>query len=87
MAENPDVPVERIVIQNCTLTNNIGAGVGIYGDISKVVLKANEADSNSGIGFDVSSNPKPVLVTTNIAYDNDGGNYSGVNPTVIIEGD
>lgn len=62
------VPLDNVLIQNNTLTNNLGAGVGIYGEINKVVIKANEADNNTGIGFDVSQVPNPVLTTMNIAY-------------------
>ncbi len=80
--------ISDIIIQDCTSAHNKGAGFGVFGDaIPRVVIKASEADNNTGVGFDVSQNPQPVFVTANIAYDNTGGNYAGVSPSVIIKGD
>lgn len=80
------VPLDNVLIQNNTLTYNHGAGVGVYGDINNVVIKANEADNNTEIGFDISQVPNPVLVAKNIAYANAGGNYNGVPVNNIVDG-
>ena len=79
--------MDKVLIQDNTLTYNEGVGVGVYGDVQKVVIKNNEADNNTGVGFDVESVPGPVLVAKNIAYDNEAGNYAGVDAAVIITAD
>lgn len=78
--------VSNVVAQQCTSNQNQGAGFNIVGNIPGVVLKESEADLNSAAGFDVSTNSNPVLVTGNIAYNNETGNYHGVNPNIIEEG-
>lgn len=77
-------PVSRVLIQKNTMAYNIGDGVLLSGEVSGVVIKANEADQNSSIGFDVSGTASTTLVMTNIAYNNTTGNYLGVPPAVII---
>ena len=80
------LPLSRVVVQNCVSQGNDGDGFVVTDDpeISDVVLKKSEADSNSGIGFSVPGST--VLVASNLSYNNTGGNYDGVNVGNIVTG-
>ena len=78
-------PIDRVLIQKSTSTYNIGDGIAVNGDITRVTIKANEADNNTGIGFNI-VDPNPVVVAKNVAVDNGGGNYVGVPANDIVVG-
>ena len=80
----PEFPISNVLIQKNTLAYNTLDGIKIVGNVTGVVIKNNEADRNTGIGFNV-LNAVPNLVLGNIAYANTGGNYQGVPASVIRE--
>ncbi len=75
-------PIVNVLIQDCTLAYNQN-GLFVNNDISGLVVKRNEADQNSLVGFNVSA-VTTKLVTENIAYNNLGGNYAGVPNAIIV---
>ncbi len=76
-------PVNNVLIQNCTLAYNEN-GLTLPFDITGLVVKNNEADQNRLVGFDLANVTSTAFVTGNLAYNNLGGNYTGVSPLNIV---
>ena len=72
----------NVLIQDCTLAYNQN-GLFVNNDIAGFVVKRNEADQNTMVGFNVSA-VTTKLVMENIAYNNPGGNYAGVPSPIIV---
>jgi hypothetical protein len=75
--------VNNVLIQNCTLAYNQN-GLIVPFDITGLVVKHNEADQNTLVGFDVTNVISPSFVTKNVAYSNFVENYAGVPPENIV---
>jgi len=76
--------VDNLGVFNCQSLGNSGDGFRLDNTINQSELRSNSAIGNSGVGFnDITSAGSSIEYYNNIAHDNDGGNFVGINQTLI----